>query len=620
MVIMLIGFGASRLNDRIPGFVYAFMLVFFAIGRTLEEVPLPLIWKKLTRWPAWLAPYGIAQVGLILFLRGLFAHEPMTWALGLGFALALGNLLRFRRQLPPVAWLMLLAILLYTWKIDGWQFAVAGDEFDYYDLSMGISTPQDYQFMNANLLAGRAIPYLSSVLQAASELFFGRDNFGWRFSSLYMAAAAIVPFYLFFKHFIHKNLALLVAGLLSVSSYLMDFGKIGYNNLQALLVMALVLWLAAESARRGRLLHFTLLGLAMGAGFYTYPGALYVLPLPLLLLLFFYPPKTRLMLGRYLWLAGTLLLAILPLLPQSDYWQVKIAGTLFNHPEIITDGGLVFHFGSNFIQALFSFVFIPNETHFVVSSYVDPLTAVFIPFGMAWCLKQVRRERFILFVLLGYLEVLLAAGTTHDRQFPPTTRMFLLLPFFAFFAALGFNWVWQGFKRWGFPGRRLAWLAGLTLAALCVLNIYQAYPLSHWRNIGNTPLDMVFLRLLQCDAQRGDVNKTYVFITAPDWSIEGLRRQSAVYQLPDAEAQLVQVTALDGEIPPDAMERIRLEDTFVIIQPWMDSAQSESIANTLTGLGKMPAVQRSAPGAEERFVLWYSSKWLGLVPAEGYWR
>ncbi len=130
---------------------------------------------------------------------------------------------------------------------------------------------------------------------------FGVSNFGWRISNPVILSAAVVCFYLFFRKFIIKRTALVISGLLTCSSYLMTFGKIGYDNPQAFFMLGLTLWLAAESVTTHRPAVYAMLGLAMGFSLYSYPAALYGLPLPVLMLAMYDFPRNRQTIWRWAW-------------------------------------------------------------------------------------------------------------------------------------------------------------------------------------------------------------------------------------------------------------------------------------------------------------------------------
>ena len=59
-----------------------------------------------------------------------------------------------------------------------------------------------------------------------------------------LTATAVGLFYVFFRTFVAASTALIAVLLLAMSHYLISFGKIGYNNLQAFFAMALSLWAA----------------------------------------------------------------------------------------------------------------------------------------------------------------------------------------------------------------------------------------------------------------------------------------------------------------------------------------------------------------------------------------
>jgi len=339
-----------------------------------------------------------------------------------------------------------LAVVVYLIGIGSWRYAVIGDEYSFYSVARSIVEDQSIFQVGNNLFNGQAVygahPYFSSLLQAISMLLLGTANFGWRFSSLYLCALSAGFFYFFFKTFLSQRVAFVAAALLAVSHYLINFSKIGYNNLQALFMMSVALWMAGRALSSQRPVAFNLLGMAMGACLYVYPAALYALPLPVLLMLFYMPPTSRAALRRWSMMIASFSLTMLPLLFQPGYWQAKIAGTIFYNPDIIgSTAESLFHVGSNLLYTLFSFVYIPEESHFVVSSYVDPLTAIFLPIGLALILRWLRKERFAAFAAVAFIIEALLIGVSHDRPYPTATRMFMLLPWMALFGALGLCWV-----------------------------------------------------------------------------------------------------------------------------------------------------------------------------------
>jgi hypothetical protein len=401
-----------------------------------------------------------------------------------------------------------------------------------------------------------------------------------------------------------RRTALIAALFLAISHYIMSFGKIGYNNLQALFAEALVLATAAWAVRTRRPLAFALLGAGIGFCFYVYPAALYVVPLPLLLLLFYLPPVSRAALGRWTMMMGSALILIIPLLVQSGYWEAKIAGTIFFNPVITqTTQGAASHIVRNFVYAAFSHLYTPHETHFVVVSYIDPLTAAFTWVGLACFLRLARRERFAAFSLISFAVLLFLAGASHDREFPSATRMFLLLPWYALFAAAGLTWLVAELRSVGLMHGRGSGLVALVFSVAIGLNLYQAYPLARDRMAGLQSLETLFLRTVQ-RAQRGeaDTPKTYVFVTDPSWSSVGIQMIPEVYPV---RAKISEVVINEPSLPQSATPLISDRNTLVILKPWLDPTWQAALAKPLRDLGKEPCPIRATNG-DVRFTLWHA--------------
>ncbi|HTX79153.1 MAG TPA: glycosyltransferase family 39 protein [Longilinea sp.] len=611
---------ASWLSSYKPGWLYLLVMVAFLVSWALAEVPLAAALDTIRRNAYLIGSLLLVQMALALFLADLYSGKPFQWIylFLLILALILASLVPVYRRIHPVVGLIFLAEIVFTIQINSWIYSIVGDEYSFFGYVTDAIQHQDFNAIGANLFNGSAVygshPYFSSLLQAISMALLGTNNFGWRFSSVFLAAVSIGFFYLFFKNFVSERVALITAALLAVSQYLMNFGKIGYNNLQALFVMGLILWAGGFALRYGRSLGFFILGLCMGGAFYVYPAALYILPIPIIFLLFYLPPVNSQALRRWGAMVAGMLLLVFPLFFQPEYWQSKIAGTIFNAPSITQSAGdLGYHLGSNFLYALFSYVYAAEQTHFVYTSYVDPFTAIFVPIGVALLIKKLKGDRFPLFILTTFLVELFLVGVSHDRIAPSATRMFLLLPWFFFFAALGMDWIVRTFARLSTNSRLLPALLSSFLVISLAFNLYQAYPLYRQSSSGSPDLEMLFLRLLQHD----EVNdhgtaKTYLFITQPDWGIDGIRILQDVYSVPDSQSQLLRTAVETPDLPSATVERIKEDNTLVIIQPWMDETLRVAIEDELKQLGKSSCEVRDTPQTDPQFTLWYSPDMQGV--------
>jgi len=553
-----------------------------------------------------------SHLSLIFFLAWNQRGSPARWAAGAIFIACMIGLIRFRRRRSPIVWIVLAALVNFSSRIDSWQLAIVGDEYRFFFDARAIITPLRLNNVISHLFDGTwtygTHPYISSLIQAIFMFFLGRDNFGWRFSNIFLSALSIGFFYLFFRSFFSRRVSLLTALLLASSHYLMNFSKIGYNNLQALFVMGLVLWLAGIAARSARPIAYTALGVASSACFYVFPGALYVLPLPVLLVWLYTPHKgaeARRQAGLAL---GAFIILVFPLIVQPEYWESKLAGVFLHSRDLVNSStSLWFHFGSNLLYSLFSYLYTASESHFVVSSYVDPLTAVFVPIGFALALREARRSKSALFLVLAFLLEVILVGTTHDRPFPTSTRMFLMLPWFFLLAALGIDHGLDLLAGWISNPLALPTVAGVLTVAILGLNIYQATHVFRKRTIGTPGLETLFLRMLQHDAQEDPkTSKDYLFLTAPDWGIDGLLLMQDVYKLPPSPTQLQRIVVETPELPQHALSLISRPETVVILQPWMDETTRHAIEVRLAGLGMKPCPVRDVPRKDIRFTFWFT--------------
>jgi hypothetical protein len=601
----------SIINQDYPGWSLVLVWLTFMTGCFLRAFPRQSIvefWK--IHGELWIAIL-LTFLAIIAILVGLFGQPQIFGATVVLLILALANLWRFRRRIPPIFWIVALALIVYTININSWWTAVIGDEFDFHDVAQRLAENTNFLEWDRVLFKANGVfgthPYFSSVLQAISMKFLGTDNFGWRFSNVLLCALSVGLLYFFCSTFISKRASLIAAFLLAVSSYVMSFGKIGYNNLQALFALTLVLALAAWTLRSKLPLAFACLGSAVALCFYVFPAALYVIPLPLLLLAFYYPPVTRGAAKRWLIMLAVAAALIFPLLLQPIYWQTKIAGTLFNRTDLSQSfDATLRHFTTNIPYALLSFLYVPEESHFVASSYLDPLTAALFLIGFCLLLYQLRRQRFALFVLLSFVYFVFSVGASHDRESPPNTRMFLFLPLFALIASWGMIWVEEKAKQ-VFPNRagKSFVLVPILLVVIMGINLFQAYPLAESRYTGLQLTESLFVRISQHVYEAEPTTpKNYAVVVNEAWGIDGLLKLQKIYPHL-AWAQIHQIRISEPAIPESDLPLLADRNTLVLLTPWLDSAWVAALEAPLRALGKEPCKIATSIG-EPRFVLYHA--------------
>ena len=638
----------ATLLNRAPAMEFPFIVLAYLLSVLLKAVNFDSIVNLPRQLPKWLAPFLLNHISLILLMRSLSGHPEAMLSSGLLLMLSLGLLFPYRRQLPAVLWVVNLAVFLYTLLLQSWRFGIIGDEYIFFQYGRIMLNEHTFKHILDHLLSARTVIYskflyLSVLPHALSMRLLGADNFGWRFANIYLAILSIPFFYAFIKDFWNRRTALVYAFLFAVSQYLIVFSRIGYNNVQSLLGMAVVLWLAGKAVTTGKDLYYSLLGIALGLCLYIYPAVLGVMPLPILLLLIYQPPwRSRRAFGQWMLLVAGFSLLFLPLIFEPDYWQQKM-----NESAMETVGvSKSFHVFSNLLYALFSFLYNPEETHYVVSSYLAPFSGMLVTIGLGWALWRARREKFMRFVLAGLVFLLFSLGASRSRAIPSVTHMFLILPWWFLFTAMGIEWLLQWMK----PRHSKTFVKRAALAILLLItamNMVHAFYISPMRSERYHSLEALHLRFVQDQSGRDDLGNQgkFLFITDEKWNIYGFNSFRDAYHLPPAQAQLIRVPLYkepfypveerivlpeppfvdeeEGithlELETWAFELAMLPDTVVIVQPWLTEYEHQAIALLLAETGKQPCPIKPTPTKEASFTMWLDPSRMDACPRDGYW-
>jgi hypothetical protein len=112
-------------------------------------------------------------------------------------------------------------------------------------------------------------------------------------------------------------------------------------------------------------------------------------------------------------------------------------------------------------------------------------------------------------------------------------------------------------------------------------------------------------KLRDVDAQTA-VPKTFLFLTDKSWGIEGFFWLLKAYEVPSWRVQMVRLVLKAPILPESSRDLIIDRNTFIIIQPDMDSVWEERLAAQLDRLGKKSCEIREFTNRHLRFILWYS--------------
>lgn len=598
-----------------------------SLGPPKPARPFAAIWH---RYGERFVGLAVLQLALLSALYGLYgAREPVLAPLVVAAGAAWCVRSELRRA-GPAFWLTALALILGAHNMNAWWFAVVGDEYGYYDLARDVALHMPLTTALGNLLDSNwsfgSYPFGSTFIQATFMRLFGTGNFGWRIGSIGTAALSLPLLAVFYGGFMRRGVAVAALAFLASSHYLMSFGKIGYDNLQALLAMALVLAAATWSIRSRTRSAAAGLGIAVGLCFYVFPGALFAPLIGALLVLCMDRPYDRGALRRWALAGGVALAAAAPMLAQATFWSEQRVGML-RHNSALTAAAApgwrdVAH---NVLYALATPFYTVDESHFVAVGHLDPLTAGFMALGVACAIGIARRDGFARFLLLAYAVSAVLVGALHGKATPPNTRMFLLLPWYAAFAAIGLAWSGAlAARAWpALAGRRpRSALAAVVLIAALALNLYQADVLSRRRLAGRyQPPPTTFMRLAMAEADRRGpdaVGPTYLIVHHPQTLYVGsLRKLIAVYGLPLGPGQVIGVDVGpeqdEARTPIDALTAARLSDpdTLAIIPTDVGAAQRAPFEAALQASGKHACEWRNE-AKQPTFVVWLGGAYDGL--------
>ncbi len=609
LAIASISSGILALTGRIPGWELVLALLAYISGWIIEEYPLERIKRYFQEHGRFLLDISIFVIALCSALYALFGESRPNLIFFVLLVLAGINLVRHRKAIPAIFWISMTSLIALTWRINSWEYAVIGDEYNFYNEVRNILENRTVWELlnltfNGSLVYGTH-PYFSSYIHDFFMKLFDNHNFGWRFSNPFLSAFSLFFFYSFFKTFIPRRTALITVILLGASHYLMSFSKTGYNNLQALFAMGLVLGAFAWAIRAMRLIAFSLLGLSIGFCFYVYPAALYVIPLPVLGLLIYMPPTSREALKRWGWMIVSASLLIYPLMVQPNYWLVKMPGTFFNEDINNPSEALSKNVTTNLLYASLSFLYTPQESHYVSSGYMDPISSIFIAFGAAYLTKLAfSRNRSALFLATGAITMLIIVGATHGRAFPTATRMFLILPYFALFASYGLEWCAE--KTSGLFNVGDSGLIVLTAGLIVITNLYNAYVIDIKRMPQYHTWAPLFIKTVrEINADPGIPPKSYVFVAQPDWDTSGLEIVQRVYLVPDSPTQLETLHLEGDHLPASAAALVSRRDIIVIVKGDISNDVMMQVDTQLEAWGKSMCEVKNESG-NLQFQVWHS--------------
>ena len=430
-------------------------------------------------WP-WVLVASVLFIILIvqLYQMSTQALLPMLWVATLAIFTAVIVAWDRRRQVSAaprlsrqdLLWLiglLLVGLLIATYRLQGWPDQLMGDEGNFWtiarDMARGLLKPSPFG------VGVYSFPIFSSFLQAWGMNLFGIDVWGWRFGSVLAGVATVIPLYLLAREAFDRKVAIVASIVLITSPYFLDFSRLGYNNIQALFITVLALyWLYTGLQRSSNLLVF-LAGIACGLGFYTFFSARGTVVVALaFVVLMWWTRKFHFKQAAH----AVLLIGLGVLLVATPYFvygyrqdplgmgfktfesvffntfngeQFYTDAQLFKYAPAFTLGGnqLFFNpqiYGVLLMRGLIRTLLIFQKPWLISEHYIAfPLTgsvgSIFYVIGFFLVLKAVKQPRSQLILLWFLMEVL---GFSTLNTVPPRyTHMVAIIPALALLTALG---------------------------------------------------------------------------------------------------------------------------------------------------------------------------------------
>ena len=379
------------------------------------------------------------------------------------------------------------SFLLCSYGLDSWARGMPGDDFPFFETASRLAGGELALSLGTD--AHGYHPILSSVPAAICMQLFGADGLGWRLANPLLLAVSIPFFHYTFRAFLGAGGALAADALLGSSHYLQSFFKIGYNNPLALATLGVSLACLTWALRCRTWSAFAATGIALGLGFFTF-GVAWLFPLVLAVWLAVYCfPNTKRNIGAWLAVAGATLVTALPVLLNEevlkeylDHTPMGAGGTGAFPP---TTGIVV-----RCLYGLVLFAANSKHTHGVVTAHTDPLTGAGVILGVGALLASRREDPRARRAWLGLAAAAMITITGLQRyNYPANTRMFVLVPVYAFIAAIGLVSLARRLFPHAFGRQRLMQhlLLALLVAASVLLNTWIAVVVSPQRSERGTP-------------------------------------------------------------------------------------------------------------------------------------
>lgn len=335
-------------------------------------------------------------------------------------------------SLSEAVFLMLLsAAALWYWQHDhdSWKYSWIGDEVSFFKFAQNLSScpVRHWDFFRGDGVYGDN-PVMVSIIQSLGMKLYGCSSFGWRLSCGLSLAVCIPFLFVILKQRTSGFIAAAVCCTFVSSLLVTAWAVIGKPH--AFILPPVILSLAFyERSRRPSWSSAFLAGFAAGSGFFLLIlgafAATASLAGAILLDLRNRTTRRQVITGAGWALLGWLVTAI-PILVQT-----KLLSHLYQK-NIALPGMAIETMAFNSFHTAISFLYFESSNHFLFGNLTGSLSAVLISVGFVSALA--RRKWLDLTIFIAGVAF---SGTIAYYDYPPLTRLLLVIPAWCIFLGYG---------------------------------------------------------------------------------------------------------------------------------------------------------------------------------------
>ena len=386
-----------------------------------------------------------------------------------------------RAELGLLLGILALAALVRFWDLGGLPFGTWYDEAENGLVALRILEEPGYLPVYEPRV-NSAGHYL--LLLAGSLRLLGSSTEAIRAVSALMGTASAAAAYLAGRELFGRRMGLVVAVLLAVSRWSINFSRIGMYNVATPLFALVAVGFLLRGLRRRRYLDFALAGIGLGLGMVSYVG---FLPFPLVLASFLaHTAVAERHLLRRNWrgllvLGLALLLTVGPVAQYAlrqgeDFWERTGKASVFRGKTLEEALDAV---GESTVKHLSMFNYRGDRYgrhNLSGAPMLDPISGALMVLGVGLCLWRWRRPRSLLLPL--WLMAMLAPGILSlEWEAPHALRTIGSFPAAYLLAVVPIRSLW-GEWRAVFQRRRTAWfflIVALLLAIIGYSNLHTYF-------------------------------------------------------------------------------------------------------------------------------------------------